>query len=277
MDANTPAGARSANRLGLFLRDRRQRLDPAAFGLGGRRRTPGLRREEVAQRAHISTTWYTWLEQGRGGAPSPRVLDRLADALLLTEAEREHLFLVAVGSAPRTQARTQDGISSRLQRLLDAMPLIPATVATATWDIVGWNRAARLALTDYEALPPDERNVLRRMFLDPRTRAAQRDWAAVARFLVATFRAATARAGQDARAEALVAELTGTSDDFTRMWTENDVHTTGEGAKSIRHPVVGDITFEFSSFAVDGRPDLRLMVYNPADEGDLDKMRRLCG
>lgn len=277
MDANTPAGARSANRLGLFLRDRRQRLDPAAFGLGGRRRTPGLRREEVAQRAHISTTWYTWLEQGRGGAPSPRVLDRLADALLLTEAEREHLFLVAVGSAPRTQARTQDGISSRLQRLLDAMPLIPATVATATWDIVGWNRAARLALTDYEALPPDERNVLRRMFLDPRTRAAQRDWAAVARFLVATFRAATARAGQDARAEALVAELTGTSDDFTRMWTENDVHTTGEGAKTIRHPRVGEITFEFSSFAVDGRPDLRLIVYNPADEADLAKMRRLCG
>ncbi len=277
MDANTPASARSANRLGLFLRDRRQRLDPAAFGLGGRRRTPGLRREEVAQRAHISTTWYTWLEQGRGGAPSPRVLDRLADALLLTEAEREHLFLVAVGSAPRTQARTQDGISSRLQRLLDAMPLIPATVATATWDIVGWNRAARLALTDYEALPPDKRNVLRRMFLDPRTRAAQRDWAAVARFLVATFRAATARAGQDARAEALVAELTGTSDDFTRMWTENDVHTTGEGAKTIRHPRVGEITFEFSSFAVDGRPDLRLMVYNPADEADLAKMRRLCG
>ncbi|MDC7806739.1 helix-turn-helix transcriptional regulator [Luteimonas sp BLCC-B24] len=277
MNANTPASARSANRLGLFLRDRRQRLDPAAFGLGGRRRTPGLRREEVAQRAHISTTWYTWLEQGRGGAPSPRVLDRLADALLLTEAEREHLFLVAVGSAPRTQARTQDGISSRLQRLLDAMPLIPATVATATWDIVGWNRAARLALTDYEALPPDERNVLRRMFLDPRTRAAQRDWAAVARFLVATFRAATARAGQDARAEALVAELTGTSDDFTRMWTENDVHTTGEGAKTIRHPRVGEITFEFSSFAVDGRPDLRLMVYNPADEDDLAKMRRLCG
>ncbi|WP_101926732.1 MULTISPECIES: helix-turn-helix transcriptional regulator [Luteimonas] len=277
MDATPLATAHGANRLGTFLRDRRQRLDPAAFGLGGRRLTPGLRREEVAQRAHISTTWYTWLEQGRGGAPSPRVLDRLADALLLTEAEREHLFLVAIGSAPRAQARTHDGISHRLQRLLDAMPMIPATVATATWDIVGWNRAARLALTDYETLPPGERNVLRRMFLDPAARAAQRDWAAVARFLVATFRAETARAGQDARAGALVAELSGKSDDFARMWIENDVHTTGEGAKTIRHAAVGDITFEFSSFAIDGRPDLKLMIYNPAGDADLAKMRRLCG
>lgn len=264
------------NRLGAFLKDRRQRLDAAALGFGGRRRTPGLRREEVAQRAHISTTWYTWLEQGRGGAPSPRVLDSLARALMMTEAEREHLYLVGIGHRPKAGTPAQEGISGRLQRFLDAMPMIPATVATATWDIIGWNRAARLALTDYEAMAPEARNILRRIFLDPTTRAAQSDWEAVARFLVATFRAETVRVGADARASELVAELSARSADFARLWSENDVRTTGEGAKTIRHARVGEITFEFSSFAIDGRPDLRLMAYVPATAGDLNKMIRLC-
>ncbi|SCW44071.1 Helix-turn-helix domain-containing protein [Ancylobacter rudongensis] len=264
------------HRLGAFLRDRRQRLDAAALGFGGRRRTPGLRREEVAQRAHISTTWYTWLEQGRGGAPSPRVLDSLARALMMTEAEREHLFLVGIGHRPKASAPSQQGISARLQRFLDAMPTIPATVATATWDIIGWNRAARLALADYEAMAPDERNILRRIFLDPATRAAQSDWEAVARFLVATFRAETARVGEDERAGELVAELSARSADFARLWNENDVQMTGEGAKTIRHAVVGEISFEFSSFAIDGRPDLRLMAYVPATAADSEKISRLC-
>lgn len=268
--------ADGANRLGSFLRDRRQRLDPSAFGFAGRRRTPGLRREEVAQRAHISATWYTWLEQGRGGAPSPRVLDSLAEALMMTEAEREHLFLVAIGRPPKALAAAQGGISWRLQRFLDAMPMIPATVATSTWDIIGWNRAAQLALTDYEMLPPGERNILRRMFLHAGTRASQIDWEQVARFLVATFRAETARAGETDRAAELVAELSAKSDDFARMWIEKDVHTTGEGAKTIRHAIVGEISFEFSSFAIDGRPDLKMMIYNPAGDGDRDKMRQLC-
>lgn len=266
-----------ANRLGAFLKDRRQRIDPATLGLAGRRRTAGLRREEVAQRAHISTTWYTWLEQGRGGAPSPRVLDSLAQALMLTEAEREHMFLVAIGRPPKASAMQQDGISWRLQRFLDAMPLIPATIATSTWDIIGWNRAAQLALTDYAQLPASDRNILRRMFLDPKTRAAQIDWDSVARFLVATFRAETARVGTDQRARDLVAELLEKSRDFARMWIENDVHTTGEGAKTIRHPRVGEIAFEFSSFAIDGRPDLKMMIYNPATDHDLEKIRQLCG
>jgi transcriptional regulator with XRE-family HTH domain len=265
------------NPLGSFLRDRRQRLDAAALGFGGRRRTAGLRREEVAQRANISPTWYTWLEQGRGGAPSPRVLDSLAEALMMTEAEREHLFLVGIGRPPKAHVASREGVSQRLQRLLDAMTAIPATVATSAWDIVAWNRAASLALTDYGALPPGERNILRRMFLDSATRAAQIDWESVARFLVATFRAETARAGETERSASLLAELTAASPEFARLWRDNDVRTTGEGAKTIRHATVGEITFEFSSFAIDGRPDLKLMVYNPAAEADAEKMRRLCG
>lgn len=119
------------NQLGIYLRDRRNRLDPAAFGFaGGRRRTPGLRREEVARRANISPTWYTWLEQGRGGAPSADVLDRIAKGLMLTEPEREHLYMLALGHPPDARYQPIDGISPRLQRVLDAMPLSPAIIKT---------------------------------------------------------------------------------------------------------------------------------------------------
>src|ERR1700759_5522586 len=118
--------------LGTFLKDRRTRLDPAAFGLpSSRRRTPGLRREEVAQRANISPTWYTWLEQGRGGNASADVLDRIARALMLTEVEREHLFLLGLGRPPEVRYRRGDQVTPRLQRLLDALLYSPAIVRTA--------------------------------------------------------------------------------------------------------------------------------------------------
>src|SRR5690242_2230172 len=145
------------NRLGAYLKDRRARLDPSAFGLlGTRRRTPGLRREEVAQRANVSATWYTWLEQGRGGAPSADVLERIAHALMLTDAEREHLFLIGLGRLPDVRYQMTDGVSPRLQRVLDSLELSPALVKTPTWDVVAWNRAAAAVLTDYSALEPQE-------------------------------------------------------------------------------------------------------------------------
>src|ERR1700759_173707 len=112
--------------LGTYLKDRRARLDPPALGFSlKRRRTPGLRREEVAQRANVSTTWYTWLEQGRGGAPSSDVLDRIGRALLLTDVEREHLFLIGLGRPPDVRYRAPDGVTPRLQRVLDALKLSP--------------------------------------------------------------------------------------------------------------------------------------------------------
>ena len=124
--------ATNESRLGGYLKDRRTKLDPAAFGLPvERRRTPGLRREEVAQRANISPTWYTWLEQGRGGAPSADVLDRISRALMLTEVEREHLFLLGLGRPPEVALRKDEGATPRLQRVLDALDPSPALVRTA--------------------------------------------------------------------------------------------------------------------------------------------------
>src|SRR5271156_3461579 len=152
--------------LGAYLRDRRAKLDPSAFGFPPeRRRTPGLRREEVAQRAYISPTWYTWLEQGRGGAPSADVLDRIARALMLTDVEREHLFLLGLGRQPEVRYRKDEGVTPRLQSLLDAQELSPEIIKSAPWDVVAWNRAATVILTDSASLPPEQRNILRIIFL----------------------------------------------------------------------------------------------------------------
>jgi transcriptional regulator with XRE-family HTH domain len=203
-----PAPLPADNLLGTYLRDRRTKLDPAALGFPSqRRRTPGLRREEVAQRAHISPTWYTWLEQGRGGAPSADVLDRIARALMLTDVEREHIFLLGLGRAPEARYRKNDGVTPRLQRVLDALNPVPALIRTAIWDVVAWNRAASAMLIDYGSIPPEQRNILRFIFLDPRARASQFDWESVARFALGAFRADAARAGAAAEVEPLVDEL----------------------------------------------------------------------
>jgi transcriptional regulator with XRE-family HTH domain len=263
--------------LGDFLRVRRTRLDPASFGFSGRRRTPGLRREEVAQRANISPTWYTWLEQGRGGAPSADVLDRISRALMLTDVEREHLFLLGLGRPPEVRYRKDEGVTPRLQRVLDALEPSPALIRTAIWDVVAWNRAATVMLTDYGALPPEQRNVLRFIFLDPRVRAAQYDWESVARFVVGAFRVDAARAGAAAEVQPLVDELCRLSPEFKAMWRDNDVRGHGEGVKHIRHPILGPIAFEYSAFAVDGRPDLGMVVYNPATQVDAEKISSLIG
>ncbi|KQZ00571.1 XRE family transcriptional regulator [Pseudolabrys sp. Root1462] len=264
------------NRLGNYLKYRRARLDPAAFGLPlTRRRTPGLRREEVAQRAHVSATWYTWLEQGRGGAPSADVLDRIAGALMLTQVEREHLFLLGLGRPPEVQYQTSDGVSPRLQKVLDALELNPAIVKTPTWDVIAWNKAAAAVLTDYSKLPPGKRNILRIIFGDPQSRARQSSWEDVARFVVAAFRADAARLGASDQVRMLVSELSAQSPDFAAMWRENDVRDFGEGTKQMQLPRGGSVGLEFSSFAVAGRPDLGLVIYSPATPKDAEKIRKL--
>lgn len=264
-----------SNALGTFLRDRRSRLDPAVFGFSGRRRTPGLRREEVAQRANISPTWYTWLEQGRGGAPSSDVLNRIANGLMLTEPEREHLFILGLGRPPEVRYRAIEGISPRLQRLIDTLEVSPALVRTASWDIVAWNRAATVVMTDYGSLAPQDRNVLRLLFCNPNIRNVQHDWETMARFVVGAFRADAARAGATSEIAALVEELSLASPEFKRIWQENEVISHGEGTKRLRHPVLGDIALEYSGFAIDGRPDLNMVVYNPVDPDVAERIRKL--
>lgn len=269
----------TARSLGDFLRSRRTRLDPASFGFSGRRRTPGLRREEVAQRANISPTWYTWLEQGRGGAPSADVLDRISGALMLTDTEHEHLFMLGLGRPPEVRYRSVEGVSPRLQRLLDSFQSSPAIIKTATWDVVAWNRAAAVVLTDYGALPPGQRNILYFLFRNPAMRAKQHDWESLARFVVGAFRADVARAGLVSEASALVEELCAASPEFDALWRDNDVlgHSDADTVKRLQHPVLGPIELEYSAFSVDGRPDLGMIVYTPLDEIVAGRIKKLAG
>jgi transcriptional regulator with XRE-family HTH domain len=265
MSTNTVPGSELS--LGDFLRDRRARLSPGP-GAQGRRRTPGLRREEVATRAGVSVTWYTWLEQGRGGPPSDDALERIARALELDAAGREVLFLLARQRPPPRHPAPPPPVAPSLQRVLDALPTSPAYVKTPAWDIVAWNAAALAVLTDYAALPVRERNVLRRLFGDPAMRASLPDWEEHARFALSVFRIDVARAGGGPEAAALVAELQATSADFRRLWAENDVRNHGAGVKRLQHSVAGLITLEYSAFAVDGADGLSMVVFTPATPAD---------
>ncbi|ELY3421568.1 helix-turn-helix domain-containing protein [Cronobacter sakazakii] len=264
----------SENPLGDFLRARRLGLDPASFGfLPGRRRTPGLRREEVAQLANISPTWYTWLEQGRGGAPSREVLNRIAAGLRLTSPERDHLFILAFGHPPESRVSPSGSITPQLQRVLESLT-IPAIIKTVIWDVVAWNYPATVVLKDYALLPPARRNILRLLFTDPEALEMQHDREGVARLIVNAFRADAARLGASEEIARLVEELSAQSADFARLWRNNDVAGHGEGLKMLHHPQIGTIALEFCTFSVEGRPDLSMMLFNPATDESRMKIER---
>ena len=260
--------------LGGFLRDRRARLSPAA-GADSRRRTPGLRREEVATRAHVSVTWYTWLEQGRGGPPSDEVLERLAGALALDRADREFMFLLAQQRPPPISLTPPSAaVTPALQRVLDGLTASPAIVKTPCWDIVAWNAAAAAVLSDYAAQPPGGRNLLRRLFTDPVMRALP-DWEANARFALAAFRVDAARAGESPEAAALAEELQATSKDFRRLWADNETSSYYVGVKRITRPLTGDITLEYQSFPVDSVAGLSMIVFTPVTAADVEAVALL--
>ena len=266
----------SAKDLGSYLKSRRAQLDPQTLGFHtARRRTPGLRREEVAHLACISATWYTWLEQGRGGMPSEEVLERICQALCLSGREREYVFHLALGRAPSVAYAPAAAVSGRLQKVLESMPYSPAMIRNASWDVLAWNRAATAVLADYATLPAQERNILRRIFLNPQARASQADWQGLTRFLVAAFRAETTRAGASLEVQPLVDELSAPSPEFARLWQTNDIEVMGEGTKVILHASAGRLSLEYSSFSVEGQPDLTLVVYSPSGEEDADKIRLL--
>lgn len=157
--------------------------------------------------------------------------------------------------------------------MLDALEVSPAIIKTATWDVVAWNRAAAALLTDYAKLPREQRNILRLMFADTGARARQEDWRSVARFVVGAFRADAARAGATTEITRLVEELSRTSPEFDALWRDNEVVAHGEGLKRLRHPELGLLELEFSAFAVDGRPELGMVVYNPASPDIAGRIR----
>lgn len=265
--------------LAEFLRTRRARVQPADVGLpnGERRRTPGLRREEVAQLASVGVSWYTWLEQGRDIHVSQPLLERLAGALRLTSTERAHLFELAQGRpGPRPTEAAE--VSPALQRVLDTHPY-PALVSTPLWDLVAWNAAASLLYGDFGLLTPKERNHLRSIFLNPERRERMLEWEITARRSVAGFRLEAGRAADRREFDALAAELGRESPDFARFWNDHELVEIPQGTKVIVHPAVGAIEFEHVTLFY-SEPDaraLRVTLYTPRAGESSERARALFG
>jgi transcriptional regulator with XRE-family HTH domain len=259
-----------------FLKRRRARLLPLDAGLvaGARRRTPGLRREEVAQLAGVGISWYTWFEQGRDIQVSAHFLENLARALRLDVAEREHLFTLAQHRPPPLARFVPQAVTPALQNMLESFPN-PAYLKTLRSDLVAWNRPMTVMFGDFGAIPPERRNILWLLFTDPKYRRLMVDWETDARRLIARFRLDSGRAGNDPTFVELVRELEQASPEFRSWWQQHDVDGFGEGVKRFRHPRLGEIEFEHTAFTTDGNSDLRLIVYTPASDDSARKAKQL--
>lgn len=267
----TPAsGARRRAELADFLRQRRAALQPEDVGLpgGGRRRTPGLRREEVAQLAGVGTTWYTWLEQGREVRASLDVLEAIARALRMDSAERTHLILLGRGEQPPPCKSPAERVSPTLRRLVENLGPNPAYILGRRWDYLAWNDAAVALLGDLGAIPRAQRNHAWLTFTDPARREMFTDWERSSRILAAKFRADSARHLGDPEFEALIKALGESSPEFCRAWKRHEVTSSGEGRKDLIHPVAGMLSFSHAVFHPHESAEQRLILYSPLPEND---------
>ncbi|KUJ66846.1 XRE family transcriptional regulator [Streptomyces albus subsp. albus] len=265
--------------LGDFLRSRRARIQPEEVGLPGhgRRRVPGLRREEVAQLAGVSVDYYIRLEQGRGRSVSDAVLDAIGRVLRLDDTEQEYLRAVARPTAARrppatghAPARVRPGV----RLLLDTMEKAPAFVLGRRMDVLAWNALAD-ALLGLSQMAPERRNMPRQVFLEPRTRELYPDWLAVAAETVAHLRLYAGNHPQDRRLATLVGELSLASEDFRRLWADHQVKEKSHGVKRLEHPVVGELRLPYETLTIPGEPDQVLVVYTPEPGSQAEERLRL--
>lgn len=267
-----------SSELGDFLKARRGELSPAAAGLpdDGRRRVPGLRREEVALLASISPDYYTRLEQGRRRASEP-VLHALARALRLNEDERAYLFELSGKDAGRPGRRPTQRVQPQLRRLLDDLTNTPALVLGRCTDILAWNEPAAALFTDFALLPQHARNFVRLVFCDPTVRALYVDWDYMARACVAQLRMEAARDPQDPRLTTLVGELSVRDPDFRTWWGDHRVAVRTSGTKALRHPVVGELALDWSTLTDTSDPDQQLIALTAAPGTPAHDALRLLG
>ncbi|MEV6426461.1 helix-turn-helix transcriptional regulator [Nocardia sp. NPDC051463] len=275
MTSESPAVTqRRREQLRDFLRTRRARLTPGDVGVAavGRRRTPGLRREEVAMLAGVGVSWYTWLEQGRDIKVSTEVLDAIGRALRLTEPERAHLYVLAGLNPPRSGGTRDAVVTPELRALLDAWAPRPAVLRDRYWNLLAINDAAHRAL-GYDGV---DHNCLFTFFTNARHRAMHLHWESVAPDVVAAFRAEAARAPGDPEFDRVVNELTAVSPEFAELWARHDVAGPTQAVKAVHHPEVGDLIFDMLPLAVADHPDWHVELYNPRpDTGTEVRLERL--
>jgi transcriptional regulator with XRE-family HTH domain len=273
-------GDGAPRRAGLadFLRNRREALRPEDVGLpgGGRRRTPGLRREEVSQLAGVGTTWYTWLEQGRDVRASASVLEAIADALELTPAEHAHLMLLGRGEEVVQGKAPKETVDPTIRRLVENLGPSPTCLTGRRFDFLAWNEAHSVVFGDPSELPDGRRNLLWRIFMDPALRTLHPDWEEGARRIVARFRAEAARHVGDPDFDDLISALQEGSPEFRRWWDLHEVATSGVGRKVIQHPKAGKLVFEHAVFRPQESPEQRLVLYTAVQQANTpEKLAKL--
>jgi transcriptional regulator with XRE-family HTH domain len=262
--------------LGALLRSRRERLQPADVGLpsGGRRRTGGLRREEVAALAAISPTYYTFLEQGRDLRPSRQVLDALAAALHLDAVERAHLHQLVHGTPPVPVSPVTEILAAGVAELVTRLDPCPTYVTGRRWDVLAANRAARALWTDWTALLPADRNMVWWTFTHPAARSVLVDWEHEASTLLARLRSAAARHPDDPGFGELIERLHATSSEVRAWWPRHEVAPVGAGTKRLRHPVLGELVLYHVVLTIADDPEQKLVTFT-ADDADLSRIREL--
>ncbi len=278
MANETPQSARRAE-LAAFLRAQRARLRPVDVGLpedcdSGRRRTPGLRREEVAQISDVSVTWYTWLEQGRNISPSEQVVEALARALLLDPDQRRHLRGLA-GLSTATGKTHIDEVLPRLQRLVNAAAPNIASIYDMHFDYVVWNTPYKRLRNDPAMLPADRRNLLWMMFSDAENRARMVRWESAARAVLSQFRAAAGQRPGDPRFATITAELTEASAEFREWWAEYPIRDFRPATIRIDHPEIGRLDLEMFQFRPVEHPDMLMVLQVPRSVDDLQRVTSL--
>ncbi len=277
MEQSTTLGGEARRaQLSEFLKGCRARLQPSMVGLpsGGRRRTPGLRREDVAALAGLSATWYTWLEQGRDVRASDRILESLCRTLRLSNEERDYLFSLAQSRPAPLELTRIEEVSPAVMRTLEALH-VPALVITPRWDVVYWNRMVTKTFRDYAALPPERRNLIRILLTSPEYQIDPVEYEAMARRVLAKLRVDYSQSAGDPAFEDLIEELGEICPPFREFWRSPEITSRSEGIHLLRHPQLGGITFEHTSYVVEGAPTLRVVVFAPHDTASAAKVERL--
>jgi transcriptional regulator with XRE-family HTH domain len=259
-----------------FLRSRRERITPEQVGYpaSGRRRTPGLRREEVAQLAGVGVTWYTWLEQGRKINASPQVLDAVSRTLMLDRHERSHLFVLA--GSPLSNADVEcNALHPAVRVLIDELAHVPAIVTNARKDVLAFNAMFDLLVGGISSVPWEDRNILWLVFTDPRWRERLVDWDEGAPRMVAQFRAAMADHMGEPAWKCLLQRLQGASAEFAEMWGRHDVEGPETRTKRILHPGVGLLRLDYTYLWLGPSNGNRVVTYTPADDETARRLKLL--
>src|SRR3984957_10794745 len=252
--------------LSEFLKSCRARREPASVGLvpAARRRSKGLRREDVAALAGLSATWYTWLEQGRNVHPSEQILERLSGALGLSAAERDYLFMLAQRPPPPLGPTHGEPLRPAVQRMLDAIN-VPALVHTRRWDVVAWNSVWSQCFPDFGARPPTDRNLLRILLTEADFQRSPDEQEDIARRILPTVRLDYTQAGDDPAFDELIEELSAACPIFDRLWHSPEISHFPEGIYTATYPGIGAIGFEHTAYSVAASPNLRLLMFCPAE------------